>query len=88
MTKKPDNKTKLEKTANIISCIAFCIWILFEILDKSITILVNHISIFAICVSESICMWKKSRIVSFIAIAGAVVMLAVIVYRTVYNAWF
>ena len=83
MDKKWSEKTTFEKTVRIISFIAFCVWLVFEILErtnKSDAIsLGSYISVCVICIAESISFWNFKRSVSYIGIAGAICMIAAIV---------
>ncbi len=83
MDKKWSEKTTFEKTVRIISFIAFCGWMVFEILERTnksaATEMGSYISVCVICIAESISFWNFKRSVSYIGIAGAVCMLAVIV---------
>ena len=77
--KKWSEKTTLEKVARIISETAFCIWILFEILLKTEVVhteIVSAAAIFVICISETIAFWNEKRVISYIAIGGAILMSA------------
>jgi hypothetical protein len=83
MDKKWSEKTTFEKTVRIISFIAFCVWIVFEILERTnkseATAMGSYISVCVICIAEAMSFWNFKRSVSYIGIAGAVCMLAVIV---------
>lgn len=83
MNKKWNEKTTLEKTVTIISGIAFCVWLLFEFLERKTSLhyanTVNCIAIFVICVCEAISFWKVKRALSYVAIGGAILMIAVMV---------
>ncbi|MBR5479163.1 MAG: hypothetical protein IKU84_03210 [Clostridia bacterium] len=80
--KKWSEKTIVEKVARIISEVAFCIWILFRILfEKGVvhTEIVSIATIFVICISETISFWNDKRVISYIAIGGALCMSAAFV---------
>ena len=77
--KKWSEKTALEKVARIISEVAFCIWILFQILFKEGVVnteIVSIAAIFVICICETICFWNEKRVISYIAIGGVLLMSA------------
>ena len=80
MDRKWSEKTTLEKVATIISGVALCVWVLFEVLERTTSIafteLVNYIAILVICVCEAISFWKVKRALSYVAIGGAVCMIA------------
>ena len=83
MNKKWKEKTTLEKVVSIISAIALCVWVLFEVLERTTSIafteLVNYIAILVICVCEAISFWKVKRALSYVAIGGAILMISVMV---------
>lgn len=86
MSGKWNEKNKLEKTVTIISAIALCVWLLFEILESKTSLqyanIVNYIAIFVICVCEAISFWKVKRALSYVAIGGAILMIAVMVLQS------
>ena len=79
--KKWCEKTTLEKVAEIISAIAFCVWIVFEIIDARGNVewagIATRWSIIVICIFQCICYWNEKRIISYIAIGGLVCFLAI-----------
>ena len=83
MDKKWNEKTKTEKIATIISIAAFCVWMLFEYLESTTSLgfanFVNYIAICVICVCEAISFWKVKRGLSYVAIGGAILLIAVII---------
>lgn len=86
MNRKWNEKNTLEKTVTIISGIALCVWLLFEVLARKSTLkyanTVNYIAIFVICVCEAISFWKVKRALSYVAIGGAILMIAVMVLES------
>ena len=83
MNKKWNEKNTLEKTVTIISGIALCVWLLFEVLESKTSLqyadTVNCIAIFVICICEAISFWKVKRALSYVAIGGAILMISVMV---------
>ena len=81
--KKWSEKSVLEKTSDIISGIAFCAWLIFEIMDiKDIAEwadVASRIAIIVICVFEGISYWNEHRVISYISIAGAICIIATFV---------
>ena len=77
--KKWSEKTTLEKVADIIAAIALCVWLITEFLaDKGMASesgLGTYISLSVICVCEAISFWNVKRVLSYVAIAGMVLML-------------
>ena len=76
-------KTNLEKTADIISTIAFCFWLALEFINKNGDVswadIAGRIAIIVICVFEGISYWNEHRVISYIAIGGLLLMLAIFV---------
>ena len=83
MNKKWDEKTIPEKIATIVSGIALCVWLVFQVLERTTSLwyaeFVNYIAISIICICEAFSFWKVRRSLSYIAIGGLICMLAVIV---------
>ena len=83
MNKKWNEKTTFEKTLNIISFVAFCVWMLFELLERTGKMegasIANYICVFVISIAETIYFWNVKRAISYIGIAGAACLLAAIV---------
>ena len=81
MNRKWNEKNTLEKTVTIISGIALCVWLLFEFLESKTSLqyanIVNNLAIVVICVCEAISFWKVKRVLSYVAIGGAILMIAV-----------
>ena len=73
-------KNIVEKVATVISTIAFIIWIILNVLEKTSTLkgidTFSYAAIFTICVSEAVNCWNQKRIISYIAIAGILCMVA------------
>ncbi len=86
MNRKWNEKNTLEKTVTIISGFAFCVWLLFEVLESKTSIkyanTVNCIAILVICICEAISLWKVKRALSYVAIGGAILMIAVMVLQS------
>ena len=82
MNKKWNEKTKFEKTLDIISAIAICVWLIFEHLERKNTVsyaeTAAYISIIIVCICQAISYWNVKRVFSYIAIAG-ITLLAVVV---------
>ena len=83
MNKKWNEKTNLEKIMSIISGIALCAWLVFEMLTKKSNFqhaeMCALISILVVCVCEAVLYWNVKRGLSYVAIGGAVLILATIV---------
>ena len=77
--KKWSEKTTLEKVADIIAFVAFCVWFITEYLaDKGMvpeSSPITYISLSMVCVCEAISFWNERRVISYVAIGGMVLML-------------
>ena len=80
---KWNEKNTLEKAATIISDIAFFSWLLLEFLASKISLqyanTVTFIAILTFCVGEAIACWRAKRVLSYIAIGGAILLSVVAV---------
>ena len=85
MNKKWSEKTTFEKTMDIISGIALCVWLIFEMLERKNTVpyasTAATISICIVCICEAFAYWNVKRAFSYVAIAGAVLLAAVMVLQ-------
>ena len=74
--KKWNEKTTFEKFADIISEIAFVLWLIFDAVGTKTgaawTEIAGFISFMVICVFQCIAFWNQKRVISYIAIAGFV----------------
>ena len=87
MDEKWSEKTTFQKVMDIIAGIAFCVYLIFEALERSGKVesadLITCIAIGVVCICEAFSYWNKKRIFSYVAIAGAVFLIAVIVLLSV-----
>ena len=78
-----NEKTIIEKIATIISGIALCVWVVFDILGRignvSFAETAGYIAVCVICVSEAIVYWRTKRVFSYIAIVGTVCIISALV---------
>ena len=76
-------KTVLEKISDIIAGIAFCVWMIFEAMDRKGMVewadIASRISVIVICIFEGISFWNDKRIISYIAIGGTICLIATFV---------
>lgn len=86
MNKKWSEKTTFEKVVDIIAGVALCVWLVFETLERKNTVqyagVVNYIALSVVCICEAISFWKVKRVLSYVAIAGVVCMVAAVVLQT------
>ena len=86
MNKKWNEKTTFEKVLDVVSGIALCVWLVFEMLEKQNTVtyasLVTYIALCIICVCQAISFWNVKRALSYVAIAGIVCMVTAVVLET------
>ena len=83
MNKKWNEKTTLQKVMDIIAGIAFLVYVIFQELERAGKVasadLITCIAIGVVCICEAFSFWNIKRIFSYIAIAGVVCLIAVIV---------
>ena len=83
MNKKWNEKTTLQKVMDIIAGIAFLVYVIFQALERAGKVasadLITCIAIGVVCICEVFSFWNIKRIFSYIAIAGVVCLIAVIV---------
>ena len=76
-------KTAFQKVMDIISVIAFLVYLIFQALERAGKVesadLITCIAIDVVCICEAISYWNVKRAFSYIAIAGAILLTAVIV---------
>ena len=82
MNEKWSEKTTLQKVMDIIAGIAFLVYLIFEALERAGKVesaeLITCIAIVVVCVCEAVSYWNRKRIFSYVAIAGAVLLTAVL----------
>ena len=82
MNQKWSEKTTLQKVMEIIAIIAFCVYLIFEALERANKIesadLVTCIAICIVCVCEAVSYWNRKRVFSYVAIAGAILLAVVL----------
>ena len=76
-----NEKNKLEKVMDIISGVAFCVWMVLVYVEIKVphAELISYIALCVICVCEAVSFWNTKRILSYIAIGGIVLMLTALV---------
>ena len=87
MNKKWEEKTTFEKILDIISGIALCVWLVFEMLERNNAMkrasLGAYISIIIVCVCQAISYWNVKRAFSYVAIAGVILLMTVIILEAI-----
>ena len=83
MNEKWSEKTTFQKVMDIISAIAFCVYLIFEVLERNGKVesadLIACIAIGVVCICEAFSYWNTKRIFSYVAIAGAICLAAAMV---------
>lgn len=83
MNRKWNEKSTFEKVSTVVSAIALCVWLLFEVLERKTSLgfakYVNYIAICVICICEAISFWKVKRSLAYVAIGGIILMIAIMV---------
>ena len=79
--KKWNVKTKLEKVMDIISGVAFCVWLILEYIENKAPYAetISYIALCVVCVCEAVAFWNTKRVISYIAIGGMILMLTALV---------
>ena len=87
MNQKWSEKTTFQKVMDIIAGIAFCVYLIFEVLERSNKVesadLISCIAIIVVCICEAFSYWNTKRTFSYIAIAGAIFLIGVVVLISV-----
>lgn len=81
MNKKWSEKTISEKVLDIISGVAFCVWLVLTYVEIKVPYAetAGYIALCVVCVCEAISFWNTKRVISYIAIGGMVLMLTALV---------
>ena len=87
MNQKWNEKTTFQKVMDIIAGIAFLVYLIFQSLERAGKVetadLITCIAIGVVCICEAFSFWNTKRIFSYIAIAGAVCLIGVVVLFSV-----
>ena len=88
MNDKWSEKTTFQKVMDIIAGVAFLIYLIFQALEGAGKVesadLITCIAIGVVCICEAFSYWNTKRIFSYIAIAGAVLLIGVLVLISVW----
>ena len=83
MNQKWSEKTTFQKAMDIIAGIAFLVYLIFQALERAGKVesadLITCIAIGVVCICEAFSYWNTKRTFSYIAIAGAVCLTAVMI---------
>ena len=79
--KKWNEKNTLEKVMDIISGVAFCVWLVLGYVENKMPYaeLMSYIALCVVCVCEAVSFWNTKRVLSYVAIGGIVLMLTTLV---------
>ena len=87
MNEKWSEKTTFQKIMDIIAGIAFLVYLIFEALERANKVqsanLISCIAIVVVCICEAFSYWNTKRIFSYVAIAGAILLIGVLVLISV-----
>ena len=87
MNEKWSEKTTFQKVMDIIAGIAFLVYVIFEWLERTGKVesadITTCIAIGVVCICEAFSYWNTKRIFSYVAIAGAVCLIAVVVLLSI-----
>ena len=83
MNQKWNEKTTFQKVMDIIAGIAFLVYVIFHALERAGKVksaeLITCIAISIVCICEAFSFWNTKRTFSYIAIAGAVFLIGIVV---------
>ena len=78
-----NERTTFQKVMDIISGIAFLVYLIFQALERAGKVksadLITGVAIIVVCICEAFSFWNTKRVFSYIAIAGAVCLTAAMV---------
>jgi hypothetical protein len=87
MNQKWSEKTTFQKAMDIIAGIAFLVYLIFHALERAGKVvsadLITSIAILVVCICEAVSFWNTRRVFSYIAIAGAIFLIGVVVLISV-----
>ena len=87
MNQKWSEKTTFQKVMDIIAGIAFLVYLIFEALEITGKVesadLITCIAIGVVCICEAFSYWNTKRIFSYVAIAGAICLIGVVLLLSV-----
>ena len=87
MNQKWSEKTAFQKAMDIISGIAFLVYLIFQALERAGKVesadLITCIAIGVVCICEAFSYWNTKRTFSYIAIAGAICVITAIVLLSI-----
>ena len=83
MNQKRSEKTTFQKVMDIIAVISFLVYITFEALAIAGKLesadLITGTAMCVVCICEAFSYWNTKRVFSYVAIAGAICLAAVII---------
>ena len=79
--KKWSEKSTPEKVMDIISGVAFCVWVVLTYIVNKMPYseLAGCIALCVICVCEAASFWNTKRVISYVAIGGMALMLIALI---------
>ena len=82
MNQKWNEKTTFQKVMDIIAGIAFLVYLVFHALERSGKVesseIITCLAIGVVCICEAFSYWNTKRVFSYVAIAGAVLLIGVV----------
>ena len=88
MNEKWSEKTTFQKVMDIIAGIAFLVYVIFQALERAGKVesadLITCIAIGVVCICEAFSYWNTKRIFSYVAIAGAICLIGVVLLLSVW----
>ena len=88
MNQKWSEKTTFQKVMDIIAGIALLVYVIFQALERAGKVesadLITCIAIGVVCICEAFSYWNTKRIFSYVAIAGAICLIGVVLLLSVW----
>ena len=87
MNQKWSEKTKFQKAMDIIAGITFLVYLVFQALERAGKVgsadLITCVAIIIVCVCEAFSYWNVKRAFSYVAIAGAALLMTAVVLLSI-----
>ena len=87
MNQKWSEKTTFQKAMDIIAGIAFLVYLIFQTLERAGKVgsadMITCLAIGVVCICEAFSYWNTKRIFSYVAIAGAICLIGVVLLLSV-----
>ena len=83
MNQKWSEKSKFQKIMDVVAGVAFLVYLIFQALERLGKVqsadLITCLAIGVVCICEAFSYWNIKRVFSYVAIAGAILLIGIIV---------